>query len=170
MSSGSKTLRFYVNNKRVSTAVRVADGYILQVYPMRQRFADEGDWLSFWENHSVAKPKCRVEGLVSNELANAAKDLDPSFRCSQCLLGPDIDHRNCIVLKFKGDLEAWKSAGLQQKNPTPPAPSPALPNKKTKSWICPACGLGPGNDHRMCICQAFHYSIDAWEKACGIRN
>ena len=169
MSSGSKTLRFYVNNKRVSTAVRVADGYILQVYPMRQRFADEEDWCSFWENHSVAKPTCRVEGLVSNELTIAAKEVDPSFRCPECLLGPDIDHRNCIVLKFKGNLEEWKTAGLHQKDPSPPAPSPALPNKK-KPWSCPVCFLGPGNDHRMCICVGFNYSVDRWEEACGIRK
>lgn len=169
MSSGSKTLRFYVNNKRVSTAVRVTDGYILQVYPMRQRFADEEDWCSFWENHSISKPTCHVEGLVSKEIAMAAKDIDPSFRCPECLLGPDIDHRNCIVLKFQGNLEAWKAGGLQQNNPSPPAPSPALPAKK-KTWSCPICMKGPGNDHRMCICIGFNYSVDRWEQACGIRN
>lgn len=37
-------------------------------------------------------------------------------------------------------------------------------------WICPYCGLGPGNDHRMCICRGFNYSVAAWEEACGIRS
>ncbi len=33
-------------------------------------------------------------------------------------------------------------------------------------WVCPACDLPLGNDHRMCICRAFNYSVDAWEKGC----
>jgi hypothetical protein len=43
-----------------------------------------------------------------------------------------------------------------------------MPAKKT--WICPACNKGPGNDHRMCICTAYNYSVAAWEEACGIRK
>jgi hypothetical protein len=39
-----------------------------------------------------------------------------------------------------------------------------------KQWICPACKKGPGNDHRMCICTAYNYSVAAWEEACGIRK
>ncbi len=169
MSSGSKTLRFYVNTKRVSTAVRATDGYILQVYPMHQRFADEEDWKSFWEQHTVSRPILRAEGMMSLESTKTEKSKDPKFRCPECLLDGSIDHRNCIVLKYKGDVQAWENAAFQQENSSSNAARQALP-KKVKSWICPACNLGPGNDHRMCICRAFNYSVDAWEEACGIRQ
>lgn len=56
----STTFRFFVNNKRMSTAVRVKEGYILQVYPMKRRFADEGDWQAWWT--LICKPSIRVEG------------------------------------------------------------------------------------------------------------
>jgi hypothetical protein len=39
-----------------------------------------------------------------------------------------------------------------------------------RTWTCPACGKGAGNDHRMCICYAFNYSVEEWERACGIRK
>ena len=33
-------------------------------------------------------------------------------------------------------------------------------------WWCPACNRGLGNDHRRCVCQAFHFDGTAWENAC----
>lgn len=38
------------------------------------------------------------------------------------------------------------------------------------TWICAYCHLGPGNDHRMCICRGFNYSVTAWEEAAGIHR
>lgn len=54
----STTLRFFVNDKRVSTAVPVKQGYLLQVYPMHQRFADEEQWRNWWTE--MSKPRIRV--------------------------------------------------------------------------------------------------------------
>ena len=33
------------------------------------------------------------------------------------------------------------------------------------NWLCGACTLPAGNDHRPCICTAFNYSVQAWEDA-----
>ncbi len=122
----SKTLRFYVNEKRVSTAVRTYDGYILQVYPMRQRFAEEEDWKTFWENHSVSKPRTHIDGLMEKEKAMTEKSKDNRFRCAVCLLGNDTDHRNCIVLKFKGNVQDWEDAGKMKEDTTTPRLSSLL--------------------------------------------
>ena len=48
-----------------------------------------------------------------------------------------------------------------------PSDSKAAPRPLDKKfWVCSACDLPLGNDHRMCICRAFNYSVEAWEKAC----
>jgi hypothetical protein len=57
----SNTLRFFVNDKRVSTAVHVKDGSVLQVYPGKRQFANESDWQTFWTENS--RVSIRVEGL-----------------------------------------------------------------------------------------------------------
>lgn len=103
-------LRFFVNDKRVSTAVPLNDGTILQVYPSKKKFVNENAWRLSWESSSAAKPSIRVE-QEEDTVRNVKRD-----------------------------------------------------------WICPACGLGPGNDHRMCICTAYNYSVERWEIACGIRK
>lgn len=36
-------------------------------------------------------------------------------------------------------------------------------------FTCPACNLGAGADHRMCIVNKYNYSVKAWETACGLR-
>lgn len=103
-------LRFLINDKRVSTAVPLNDGTILQVYPIKKKFLNENAWRVSWESSSAAKPSIRVE-QEEDSVRHVKKD-----------------------------------------------------------WICPACGKGPGNDHRMCICFAFDYSVERWEIACGIRK
>jgi hypothetical protein len=55
-----------------------------------------------------------------------------------------------------------------QQQPEPqPEPQPQ-PNEKLdkKYWVCPACNLPLGNDHRPCICHAFNYSVALWEEEC----
>lgn len=43
----------------------------------------------------------------------------------------------------------------------PPSPEPA----ESENWICGYCRLPAGNDHRLCICNGYRYSVAAWEKA-----
>ena len=120
------TYRFFVNDKRVSTAVqwksKTNKDYILQVFPNRNIFESETSWRSHWE-----------------------KKVRPSIR---------------VETSFSTNPEPERA----ERPPTPPS------SADESRWTCPACGKGPGNDHRMCICRAFNYSVDAWEKACGIRK
>ncbi len=135
------TYRFFVNNKRVATAVtwNYSENIckILEVFPKPKEFGlcynTEAEWRAHCERDYVPKYTTRVEvtepiSVVANPLVTPAPN--------------------------------------SESNPVAtPEPTP-----KKKPWICPACFKGPGNDHRMCICRAFNYSVDAWEKACGIRK
>jgi hypothetical protein len=51
----SSTMRLFVNDNRVSTAVKVRSGSILQVYPTKRQFASDVEWKQFWEQE--LKPK-----------------------------------------------------------------------------------------------------------------
>ena len=112
--AGMSTSRFFVNYKRISTAVNLNDGSALQVYPIRKRFETLHAWETYWRNSSYASPEVRIHTTI------------PATKTSK-----------------KDEV-------------------------KSEAWICPACGLGAGNDHRMCICRAFNFSVQAWEEACGI--
>jgi hypothetical protein len=121
------TYRFFVNNKRVATAVSWQPSHgepcILEVCapPIKnlhlRTFDTEAEWREHCERYYVQKQITRVEVTTPDK---------------------------------KPKKEAY------------PAPK--------QTWTCPACGLGPGNDHRMCICRAFNYSVYEWERACGIRH
>lgn len=58
VTTTNKVLRFYKNGKRLSTAFPYRDEYLIQAYPMRQRFADEASWRQWWE--TTAKPRIRI--------------------------------------------------------------------------------------------------------------
>ena len=45
----SSTLRLFLNDNRISTAVRVKSGSILQTYPARTTFLDEVAWREHWD-------------------------------------------------------------------------------------------------------------------------
>lgn len=55
------TLRFFVNDKRISTAVTLNDGACLQVYPVKKNYVNENAWRVSWENSNLAKPSVHVE-------------------------------------------------------------------------------------------------------------
>lgn len=120
------TYRFYVNDKRVSTAVLWScpddKKHILQVYPTRDIFESEKKWRLYWEQKTTP------------------------------------------VIRVETSLSVKPTPETTQRSPTPPS------SADESRWCCPACGKGPGNDHRMCICHAFNYSVDAWKEACGIQN
>lgn len=45
-----------------------------------------------------------------------------------------------------------------------------LPPLDKKDWVCAYCDLPLGNDHRMCICRGFNYSVEEWRKAAEARG
>ena len=54
----SSTLRLFLNEQRISTAVPLKSGAILQVYPTKLQFSDQPAWRQHWENE--LKPKITV--------------------------------------------------------------------------------------------------------------
>ena len=48
-------MRLYINDNRISTAVKVKSGGLLQVYPVKKQFANEVDWQQHWAE--LTKPK-----------------------------------------------------------------------------------------------------------------
>jgi hypothetical protein len=47
-STTTSTVRFFVNNERVSTAVLMPNGTVLQVFPEKRSFASEAAWRTNW--------------------------------------------------------------------------------------------------------------------------
>ncbi len=54
------------------------------------------------------------------------------------------------------------------KNLTPQLEAVVSP-PSSSSFVCPPCGKGEGEDHRLCIVNAFDCNVEAWENAIGVR-
>lgn len=59
----SQTIRLFVNEKRISTAVRTKKGQFIQVYPVKRGFESEAAWRASWK--SETHPQVKVESLES---------------------------------------------------------------------------------------------------------
>jgi hypothetical protein len=128
------TVRFFLNNKRVSTAVHLENGTLLQVYPEHRRYENQAAWEQEWNESSIAKPKLHVQTTP----AKPKSDKPRKPREKPLCLSTDYEVLEEMIPK--------------------------------RSWTCPACRKGQGNDHRMCISTHYNYSVIAWEHACGIRS
>jgi len=75
----SQTLRLFVSNKRISTAVLTKKGAFLQVYPEKKTFDSEEKWRLSWK--SVCFPEVRVETKEAAPSAEPPKKSSskPSF-------------------------------------------------------------------------------------------
>lgn len=140
------THRFFVNGKRVATAV---------------------DWTNK-EGRTCVLEVCSppVKGL---ELTTFDSVLEWQKHCERNYM-PKVDYNFETVWTFAKGKPATapkpKRKAAEAPAPAPAAESEVAPKKKT--WTCPVCFKGPGNDHRLCICRGFNYSVARWEEACGI--
>lgn len=66
----SRTVRFYCNNKRLSTAVELSNGRFLEVYPKKQYYTSEERWKSFWESHARTLIKTEVKETAAKKQNN----------------------------------------------------------------------------------------------------
>jgi hypothetical protein len=95
----SNTLRFFVNDKRVSTAVLLKDESpsVLQVYPVKRRFADQAAWQKWWTENSC--PSLRVEGLSAPApkvtAAPPSSPVSPKKKSPPAVKESDWAHREC---------------------------------------------------------------------------
>lgn len=219
--SEQTTYRFFVDNKRVATAVFWKMGSkhmspILEVFPRQSTtagpsgrplmaiFHTENAWREHCLEDYVPKQKSRVE-TVTKPKRDPKLDEFRRYRTGQT---ESVTHRFFVgdkhmataVVYASGilqvfprlpgsrmfqNIEKWTKHCEEKYNPQPvtrfevtkkevketttrpAAPAPVFVPKK--NWICTICCLGPGNDHRMCICRFFDFSIADWEIAVGIR-
>lgn len=63
----TRTVRFYSNNKRLSTAVELKNGRFLQVFPKKQYYTTEERWKSFWESYVKSQIKTEVKETVAKQ-------------------------------------------------------------------------------------------------------
>jgi hypothetical protein len=63
-SKMSSTLRLYLNDDRISTAVKTKTGGILQVYPVKTNFTDEVTWRAHWDEAMKPKIVLRISPVV----------------------------------------------------------------------------------------------------------
>lgn len=214
--SNKTTYRFFVDNKRVATAVFWEMGSkhmspILEVYPRQSTtagpsgrplmaiFHSEDAWRKHCLEDYVPKVKSRVETTTKTKSDPTLDKVRP-YRLDET---EAITHRFFVGNKHMATavvygrsilqvyprlpgsrmsetLETWTKHCEETYNPQPVtrfevtkkevkeiAPTPVFVPKR--NWICPPCGKGPGNDHRMCICRAYDFSVEAWEIAVGLR-
>jgi hypothetical protein len=69
----SQTLRLFVNEKRISTAVVTKTGDLLQVHPSKKFFASEKYWRMSWEH--LTHPKVSVTSERSKEVPEKSSEL-----------------------------------------------------------------------------------------------
>ena len=183
MSHTKNTYRFFVDNKRVATAVswqpNSGESCILEVCspPIKNLQLKTFDTVEEWQDHCeryyVPKPSTRVEITQSTR-----KSTTQSTRALNTVVVPNQESPSLIVCRSCSGNHWTLSCPIYSHGPEAyheRQKKIQLATEKNKvakkdEWICPPCGLGPGNDHRMCICRAFNFSVAAWEEACGIRK
>jgi hypothetical protein len=67
----SQTLRLFVNDKRISTAVLTNKGGFLQVFPEKKTFTSEEAWRTSWKH--ICFPEVRVDTKMNAQPAAVAK-------------------------------------------------------------------------------------------------
>ena len=72
----SQTLRLFVNDKRISTAVLTKKGTLLQVYPEKKSFPTEEGWRNSWRH--LCFPAVRVETKEAPVSAKAPAKKKPA--------------------------------------------------------------------------------------------
>jgi len=70
-------MRLYINDNRISTAVKVKSGGLLQVYPVKKPFANEVDWQNHWAELSKPKIILRFGDGVERSVAPAPAPIVP---------------------------------------------------------------------------------------------
>lgn len=72
----SSTLRLFLNNNRISTAVKTKTGSLLQVYPEKKSFTGEADWQAYWDLQMKPKIILRIGSPEDKE--EEKKDFVPA--------------------------------------------------------------------------------------------
>jgi hypothetical protein len=137
----SPVVRAFDKKQRVATGRTMRDGSFKQFYPMKLTLNSEAEWRHLWK-FRVKRVKFTVDTPTPAPVPAPVPAPAPA------------------------PMTTRSSAAVTVATPVP---APARSSTQER-WTCPYCRRGPGNDHRMCICRGYNYSVEAWEIACGIRD
>ncbi len=159
VSKMSSTVRVYVNDKRIATG-KIWKGQFLQVFPDKKTFASEADWRT-----------AIYESLIPTIKFVTTESKPPKKQKANEIVKP-IPIRAAPVKPEPAPVKPEPAPVKPQPAPVKPAKKPVLnPESEDEDeevgdnmWTCGYCRLPAGNDHRMCICKGYNYSVAAWEE------
>jgi hypothetical protein len=116
----------------------------------------------FPDDPSVALPTVPATPAPASASTSVAKPPPVIKRGEKVIIKKKADP---VVKKLEPELEAVKEEPRYEA--IIPAPPPSAPANKEQGddWLCGACNLPSGNDHRPCICTTYNFSVQAWEDA-----
>lgn len=165
----------HVADMHISVMEIISEKFGLDIDEMHLAIKDHPKWIAMFDNPMVSDLTFDVfknsEKKSPATTSVASPPSSPKSSASGKKAGrPKMTDEQKAAAKAK--REAAKKAPATGTAPAPatksePAPAPASshPPSTPENWACGHCSLGPGNDHRMCICKAYNYSVEAWEKA-----
>ena len=135
-STMSSTVRVFIEKKRIATG-KPWKNQFLQVYPTKAVFPSEAEWRSAVYQSVLSSLRFEVKKIEKKASQPKPQPLpQPQPQAS--------------------------SAPVKQAAAIPP-PSPKTNDVEQMDWVCGWCNKPAGNDHRMCICRGYQYSVEAWE-------
>jgi hypothetical protein len=155
----------HVADIHVSLVEIIAEKYELNAEEMHLAIQNHPKWLKMFDNPMVAD-------LTFETFENSVKPAPvPAAPAPAPTVAPpspkSVDSKPRGRPKMTEEQKAAAKVKRQAKK-SAPAPAPALapapaPAPTSKKWICGFCGVGEGNDHRMCICKGYDYDPKKWE-------
>lgn len=163
------------NTDRLSTGYVCKNGSFQQTYPTKQNFYSLQAW------------KDAVSSQHSNPIFVGKEEQDYNTLLKTRY---SVWYKELLETKMREySLRIAQRPTAEPPTAEPPAPAPTSPPASeplaseppaaepvaeeplatVESFTCPACGLGSGADHRMCICRSYNYSPTEWEIACRLR-
>lgn len=131
----NSTVRVYINDKRIATG-KPWKNQFLQVFPEKKTFASEAEWrTSIYESLHPT-----IKFVVEEPKKKKVKEVAPPVKVELTPVPPPVPNPAKTVINPEDEEEVVDD-----------------------NWICGYCRLPRGNDHRMCICRGYNFSIAAWE-------
>ena len=128
----------YVNNKRVATG-KAWNNQFLQLHPEKKTFASEAEWRSQIYQWILNSIWFHVETPKESKKTTPVKAITPVKSSTPVKASPPVI-------------------------PSAPVKPPKEKEGESDNWVCGYCCLPAGNDHRMCICNGYRYSVQLWEE------
>lgn len=138
----NSTVRVYINDKRIATGKPWKNEF-LQVFPEKKTFASEAEWrTSIYESLHPT-----IKFVVEEPKKKKVKEVAPPAKVELTPV-PPVPPVSPVPNPVKAVINPEDEEEVE---------------KEDRKWVCGYCSLPPGNDHRMCICRGYNFSVAAWE-------